>query len=75
MDHWLVLSEESKKVYEIDNNCSVVDELDLSDLKSKESFSQPEGIAVDDDLNLYIVSEPGAGSKKKKSIFFKLVMD
>ena len=73
-DDWLILSEVSKTVYQIDSKCAVVGVLVLTDLKSKEPFNQPEGIALDHDMNLYIVSEPGEGSKTEKSHFFKLSM-
>jgi uncharacterized protein YjiK len=70
------LSEDSKMIYHIDRDCALIgNPRDLRKLRSLEKpILQPEGIIVDDQLNLHIVSEPGDLPKRapKKSWFYKL---
>lgn len=58
--HLLMLSDESRELTEIDQNGNALSRLDLSwwsdDLTS--SIPQPEGITMDNDGNIYLLSEP-----------------
>ncbi|BFM17028.1 SdiA-regulated domain-containing protein [Maricurvus nonylphenolicus] len=59
-NHLLILSEESKRVTEVDiegNTYGYLD-LDSGDAGLNEAIEQPEGVTVDADGDLYILSEP-----------------
>lgn len=68
-DSLLVLSDESKMILEVSSEWRVRDRLFLTAEWSglREDIPQPEGIAMDDDDNLYIVSEP--------NLFYKFSRD
>lgn len=65
----LVLSDESKKILEVNTEGRVVDRLYLNSGWSglKEDIPQAEGITLDDSDNLYIVSEPNLFYRFSKS--------
>ncbi len=67
--HLLVLSDESKLVTELDNEGQVVSYMELE--KGWHGLSmdipQAEGVAMDDDGNLYVVSEPNLFYRFSKS--------
>ncbi|MCY1285874.1 SdiA-regulated [compost metagenome] len=67
--HLLVLSEESKLVIELDEKGDVVSFRTLlgrfSDLR--ESATQPEGLTLDDEGHLYVVSEPNLFYRFRKN--------
>lgn len=69
-DSLLVLSDESKVILEVSSDWRVRDRLFLTAEWSglREDIPQPEGIAVDDDNNLYIVSEPNLFYKFSRNI-------
>ncbi len=60
-DHMLLLSDESTVLMELDANCNIVSQLDLSGLP------QPEGITLSANGDIYIVSEPNILYKYTKS--------
>lgn len=68
-DSLLVLSDESKMILEVSSEWRVRDRLFLTAEWSglREDIPQPEGIAMDDDDNLYLVSEP--------NLFYKFSRD
>ncbi|ECG8591766.1 hypothetical protein FNI11_18815 [Salmonella enterica subsp. salamae] len=68
-DSLLVLSDESKAILEVSSEWRVRDRLFLTAEWSglREDIPQPEGIAMDDNNNLYIVSEP--------NLFYKFSCD
>ncbi|EDT6885497.1 YjiK family protein [Salmonella enterica subsp. enterica] len=68
-DSLLVLSDESKMILEVSSEWRVRDRLFLTAEWSglREDIPQPEGITMDDDDNLYIVSEP--------NLFYKFSRD
>lgn len=58
--HLLLLDEESKRIVELDPDGKVVAEraLDRGDAALRDAIPQPEGLAVDGNGNIFIVSEP-----------------
>jgi uncharacterized protein YjiK len=59
-NHLLILSEESKRVTEVDTEGNAYGYLDLGrgDAGLQEEVEQPEGVTVDAQGNIYILSEP-----------------
>lgn len=55
--HFLLLSEESKRVVELDQSCRLVAALSVASSKNG-AMPQPEGLTMIDQNTLYIVSEP-----------------
>lgn len=66
--HLLFLSDESKSIAEIDMNGTQISfaELEKRFLGLKKDIPQPEGITMDENSNLYIVSEPNLFYKFSK---------
>ncbi len=69
-DSLLVLSDESKMILEVSSEWRVRDRLFLTAEWSglREDIPQPEGIAMDNENNLYIVSEPNLFYKFSRDI-------
>lgn len=69
-DSLLVLSDESKMILEVSSEWRVRDRLFLTAEWSglREDIPQPEGIAIDNENNLYIVSEPNLFYKFSRDI-------
>ena len=56
--HFLLLSEESSVVAELDALCRRVDSLDLNGNSGSQSIPQAEGIVVDGQCQIWVLSEP-----------------
>ncbi|MGI9273598.1 MAG: SdiA-regulated domain-containing protein [Endozoicomonas sp.] len=58
--HLLVLGDESRRLTEMDDQGKIVSYMELSDgwHGLEDSIPQPEGVTMDDDGNLYVISEP-----------------
>ncbi len=58
-EHWLLLSDESSALIELDQDCRVIDRLQLSDLGASEPLvPQAEGVVFTETGVLYLISEP-----------------
>lgn len=58
-DHWLLLSDESSAILELDRDCQVIDGLPLNDPNDSEALvPQAEGVVLVGHSTLYLVSEP-----------------